>query len=98
MNNIELFKEYIKESKNIVFFGGAGVSTESGIPDFRSKDGLYNQYDVKFDRFSPEFLLSRECLYNYPKVFYEFYRQKMDIRKVEPNITHRVLANMEKKR
>lgn len=97
MNNIELFKEYIKESKNIVFFGGAGVSTESGIPDFRSKDGLYNQYDVKFDRFSPEFLLSRECLYNYPKVFYEFYRQKMDIRKVEPNITHQVLANMEKK-
>ncbi|MCR4689643.1 MAG: NAD-dependent protein deacylase, partial [Saccharofermentans sp.] len=46
----------IRESQHIVFFGGAGVSTESGIPDFRSKDGLYNQHDVKFDRYSPEYL------------------------------------------
>lgn len=88
-------KEYILESNKIVFFGGAGVSTASGIPDFRSKDGLYNQKDVQFDRYNPEYLLSRECLYNNPKVFYEFYRQKMDTRNIEPNITHKVLAKME---
>lgn len=88
-------REYIEESNNIVFFGGAGVSTKSGIPDFRSKDGLYNQHDVQFDKYKPEYLLSRECLYNNPKVFYEFYRQKMDTRNIEPNITHKVLAKME---
>lgn len=91
----EKLREYIEESNNIVFFGGAGVSTESGIPDFRSKDGLYNQHDVQFDKYEPEYLLSRECLYNNPKVFYEFYRQKMDTRNIEPNITHKVLAKME---
>ena len=89
-------REYIEESNNIVFFGGAGVSTESGIPDFRSKDGLYNQHDIQFDKYEPEYLLSRECLYNNPKVFYEFYRKKMDTRNIEPNITHKVLAKMEK--
>lgn len=89
-------QSYIDESNKIVFFGGAGVSTESGIPDFRSKDGLYNQHDVQFDKYKPEYLLSRECLYNNSKVFYEFYRQKMDTRDIEPNITHQVLAQMEK--
>lgn len=93
---IAKFIEYIKESNNIVFFGGAGVSTESGIPDFRSKDGLYNQHDVRFDKFSPEYLLSRDCLYDNPKVFYEFYRQKMDARDCKPNTTHNVLAKLEK--
>lgn len=93
--NLEKLIEYIKESNNIVFFGGAGVSTESGIPDFRSKDGLYNQHDVQFDKYEPEYLLSRDCLYNNPKVFYEFYRQKMDVRDIEPNITHKVLAKLE---
>lgn len=92
---LEKLKEYINESRNIVFFGGAGVSTESGIPDFRSKDGLYNQHDVQFEKYEPEYLLSRDCLYNNPKVFYEFYRQKMDTRNVGPNITHKVLAKME---
>lgn len=87
--------EMIKESKSIVFFGGAGVSTESGIPDFRSKDGLYNQKDVQFDMYEPEYLLSRDCLYNNPKVFYEFYRQKMDTRTIKPNITHHVLVKLE---
>lgn len=90
-------REIIEESKNIVFFGGAGVSTESGIPDFRSKDGLYNQHDVKFDKYQPEYLLSHSCLYNNPKVFYEFYRQKLDTRNIKPNITHKVLARMEEK-
>lgn len=56
-------KKYITESNNIVFFGGAGVSTESGIPDFRSKDGLYNQHNVQFEKYDPEYLLSRDCLY-----------------------------------
>ena len=94
-NKIEKLLKYIEESNNIVFFGGAGVSTESGIPDFRSKDGLYNQHDIQFDKYNPEYLLSRDCLYNNPKVFYEFYRQKMDTRNIEPNITHRVLAKLE---
>lgn len=87
--------QMVEESNRIVFFGGAGVSTESGVPDFRSKDGLYNQHDVQFDAFSPEYLLSHSCLYQNPKVFYEFYRQKMDARHVKPNVTHRVLAKLE---
>ena len=94
---IEKFNELIKNAKKIVFFGGAGVSTESGIPDFRSKDGLYNTMDVKFEKYSPEYLLSRDCLRKEPEVFFEFYRQKLDCREIEPNITHKVLAEMEKK-
>ena len=93
---IEQLKKYIQESKNIVFFGGAGVSTESGIPDFRSKDGLYNQHDVQFDAYTPEYLLSHSCLEYNPKVFYEFYRQKLDARNIEPNYAHYALARLEK--
>lgn len=93
--NIKEFKKLIKNKTNIVFFGGAGVSTESGIPDFRSKDGLYNQHDVKFDMYQPEYLLSHDCLYHNPKVFYEFYRQKMDTRNFKPNDCHKALAKME---
>ena len=89
------FNELIKNAKKIVFFGGAGVSTESGIPDFRSKDGLYNTMDVKFEKYSPEYLLSCDCLYREPEVFFEFYRQKMNCEGIEPNITHKVLAQME---
>lgn len=92
---LEKLQEIINGSKNIIFFGGAGVSTESGIPDFRSKDGLYNQHDIQFEEYEPEYLLSHECLAYNPKVFYEFYRQKMDARGFEPNITHKVLAEME---
>ena len=94
-DRIKKLIQFIEESNNIVFFGGAGVSTESGIPDFRSKDGLYNQHDVLFEKYEPEYLLSRYCLYNNPKVFYEFYRQKMDARKVSPNIAHKTLAKLE---
>ena len=94
-DKLEKLFRFIDESNRIVFFGGAGVSTESGIPDFRSKDGLYNQHDVKFDKYEPEYLLSRDCLYNNPKVFFEFYRQKMDTRNIEPNITHKVLVRLE---
>lgn len=92
---IEKFKAFVAESKSIVFFGGAGVSTESGVPDFRSKDGLYNQHDVQFEKYDPEYLLSHSCLVDHPNVFFEYYRQKMDARHVEPNITHEVLARME---
>ena len=92
---IKEFNELIAKSKRIVFFGGAGVSTDSGIPDFRSKDGLYNQNDVQFDSFTPEYLLSYSCLDVHPDVFFEFYRQKLDCRNIEPNITHKVLADME---
>lgn len=94
---IDKLLQFIDESQNIVFFGGAGVSTESGIPDFRSKNGLYNQHDVQFEKYSPEYLLSHSCLYNNPKVFYEFYRQKLDTRGIEPNITHTALMKMEEK-
>ena len=94
---IKKLKELIDESENIVFFGGAGVSTESGVPDFRSKDGLYNQHDVKFDKYRPEYLLSHSCLVNEPEVFFEFYRQKMDARNVLPNAAHLYLAELEKK-
>ena len=93
---VEKFIDYVKESSNIVFFGGAGVSTDSGIPDFRSKDGLYNQHDVEFDAYEPEYLLSHDCLYYNQKVFFEYYRQKLDTHDIKPNITHYTLAKMEK--
>ena len=92
----EKLKRFIGESDNIVFFGGAGVSTESGVPDFRSKDGLYNQHDVRFEKYRPEYLLSHSCLVNEPEVFFEFYRQKMDTRNIKPNAAHYALARLEK--
>lgn len=94
-DEIKLLDKYIKDSKSITFFGGAGVSTESGIPDFRSKDGLYNQHDVRFDKYQPEYLLSHSCLVGEPKVYYEFHRQKMDTRNIEPNNAHKYLAKLE---
>lgn len=94
-NRIKEFQDLIDKSNLIVFFWWAGVSTESWVPDFRSKDWLYNQHDVKFEKYQPEYLLSHSCLYNEPKVFFEYYRQKMDCRKVQPNITHRKLAELE---
>lgn len=92
---IQRFKDIIKESDKIVFFGGAGVSTGSGIPDFRSADGLYNKVDEEFKQFKPEYLLSKDCLNHNPKVFYNFYRKKMDARNYEPNIVHKKLAELE---
>ena len=96
MGDYEELNRIVKESEHIVFFGGAGVSTESGIPDFRSKDGLYNQHDVQFDRYTPEYLLSINCLEDEPEVFYEFYRQKLNVDGIEPNKAHIKLAQMEK--
>ena len=90
---IEKFKTLVNESNNIVFFGGAGVSTESGIPDFRSKDGLYNQ---KY-KYPPEEILSHTFFINHTEEFFKFYKEKMNSLKYEPNVTHIKLAELEKK-
>lgn len=92
MNQIETLKKWVQESERIVFFGGAGVSTESGIPDFRSVDGLYNQ---KFE-YPPEQILSRSFYEADPEYFYRFYREKMMPLDFEPNITHLTLAHWER--
>lgn len=92
MNNLETLKQWVKESSKIVFFGGAGVSTESGIPDFRSVDGLYSQ---KFD-YPPETIISHSFYERDPAYFFRFYREKMLPLGFEPNITHKVLAQWEK--
>ena len=91
MDNLEKLKNWIAESRNIVFFGGAGVSTESGIPDFRSVDGLYSQ---KFD-YPPETIISHSFYERKPEYFFRFYREKMLPLGFEPNITHKVLAKWE---
>ena len=84
-------KEIIHESKRIVFFGGAGVSTESGIPDFRSEDGLYRQkYSVP-----PETILSADYFYSHTEDFYRFYRDKMLCLTAKPNAAHETLARWE---
>lgn len=87
--------EILTKSRRIVFFGGAGVSTGSGIPDFRSPSGLYAKPDPEFAKYQPEYLLSRECLEIEPKVFFEFYRKKMDMRGFKPNVIHQKLAELE---
>ena len=88
---IKEFKQLVNESNNIVFFGGAGVSTESGIPDFRSKDGLYNQQY----KYPPEEILSHTFFINNTEEFYKFYKAKMNSLKYKPNITHEKLAELE---
>ena len=93
MNEIERFKELVGNSDNIVFFGGAGVSTESGIPDFRSVDGLYNQ---KYD-YPPETILSHSFYLYHTEEFYRFYRDKMLALDAEPNMAHKKLAELEQK-
>lgn len=92
MNSIEILKSWVDESDNIVFFGGAGVSTESGIPDFRSTDGLYNQ---KY-KYPPETILSHTFFERLPEEFYRFYRDKLIVDGAEPNTCHRRLASLEK--
>lgn len=92
MNEIEQLQNWIEESDNIVFFGGAGVSTESNIPDFRSVDGLYNQqYD-----FPPETILSHSFFLRNTEEFFRFYRNKMIFPDAEPNKAHLALAQLEK--
>ena len=89
---IKRLQEWIDGSESIVFFGGAGVSTESGIPDFRSVDGLYNQ---KYD-YPPEEILSRTFFDRRPEEFYRFYRDKMLCLDARPNTAHRKLAQLER--
>lgn len=91
MTKIEEFLKMVQESDNIVFFGGAGVSTESGIPDFRSVDGLYHQ---KYEE-PPETILSHHFYMEHMEEFYRFYRDKMIYQGAEPNITHQKLAELE---
>ena len=91
MDRISTLRSWIEESSRIVFFGGAGVSTESGIPDFRSVDGLYHQ---KFD-YPPETILSHRFFYAHPAEFYRFYKEKMLVLDVEPNRAHKALAALE---
>ena len=91
MTNVEQLRQWIRESKSAVFFGGAGVSTESGIPDFRSVDGLYSQ---KFD-YPPEQIISHSFYLRKPEYFFRFYREKMLPLGFEPNVTHKVLARLE---
>ena len=88
---IETLRKWIDESDNIVFFGGAGVSTESGIPDFRSVDGLYNQ---KYD-YPPETILSHNFFVQRTDEFYKFYRDKMLCTDALPNKAHKALAKLE---
>lgn len=92
MDKIKKLNEMLIQSENVVFFGGAGVSTESGIPDFRSVDGLYNQ---KYD-FPPETILSDGFFYGHIEEFYRFYRDKMLCLDAEPNAAHLKLAELEK--
>ena len=88
----EQLQKIIDDSSRIVFFGGAGVSTESNIPDFRSADGIYHQ---KY-KYSPEQVVSHSFFMQYPEAFYEFYKEKMMILDAKPNPAHLKLAELEK--
>ncbi len=89
---IETLRQWVAESENIVFFGGAGVSTESGIPDFRSVDGLYNQQW----KYPPETIISHSFFERDPEEFYRFYREKLVAKGAKPNAAHLKLAQWEK--
>lgn len=91
MKDYEMLQKIIDESENIVFFGGAGVSTESGIKDFRSIDGLYNE---KYD-YPPEVMLSRSFFNEHRTEFYNFYKDKLNCLDIEPNVTHKYLKKLE---
>ncbi len=93
MENYEKLQKMIDECDNIVFFGGAGVSTESGIKDFRSVDGLYNE---KYD-YPPEVMLSRSFFDTHTEEFYKFYKDKLNTLNIEPNVTHKYLKELEDK-
>ena len=95
MNKIDELVQIINNSNNIVFFGGAGVSAESGIKDFRGKHGLYTEAKNEDPLMNPEYLLSAACLYREPEKFYKNYRLNMDCREAKPNITHLYLKRLE---
>lgn len=91
---MQAVKRLVADSDNIVFFGGAGTSTESGIPDFRSSGGLY---DTEIGGFSPEEMLSRDFFMRHTKLFYDFYLKHMVHKEAQPNVAHRVLAEWERR-
>ena len=93
MKDYELLQKLIDESSNIVFFGGAGVSTDSGLKSFRGKDGLYS---TNYNGRTPEYMLSNKCLYNETELFFDYYRNTLDCSKVVPNVTHKYLTKLEK--
>ena len=93
MDDILKLQKYIDESNNIVFFGGAGVSTESGIKDFRGKNGLYKK--KLYLNLPPEYMLSNKCLSNQPDLFFEYYKDNMNCLESLPNITHKYLKKLE---
>ena len=93
----DVLNEMIEEAEHVVFLGGAGVSTESGIPDFRSKNGLYHRRDKSFSRYRPEYLLSYDCLDKKPEIFFNYFRKNLDCREIQPNDAHKKLAEMEQK-
>ena len=92
---MKTLQEIINKGKRIVFFGGAGVSTASGIPDFRSADGLFRQ---EFGELTPEMMLSQSFFYLHPARFFEFYRAYMLHPEARPNAVHRLLAQLEQKK
>ncbi len=94
MDEIKILQEYINNSNYIVFFGGAGVSTDSGIKDFRGKNGLYKEKNLGV---TPEYMLSHTCLIREPELFYEYYRNNMNTLFAKPNITHKYLKKLEDK-
>lgn len=96
MEKIDLLQKMIDEVDNIVVFTGAGVSTESGIKDFRSDDGIYSMVSKKYNK-TAEYMLSHDFLYRYTKDFYEFYRNNMNLLNFLPNITHKYLKKLEEK-
>ena len=91
-DTIKKLQSIINESKTIVFFGGAGVSTESGIKDFRGKNGLYKSL---YKGYPPEYLLSKDCLEENTEMFYDYYREYLNNESIEPNITHYFLTKLE---
>ncbi len=93
MGELEQLKKWVEESDNIVFFGGAGVSTESGIPDFRSVDGLYNQKYA----YPPETIISHSFYKRNPEEFYRFYKDRRIYQEAKPNSAHKALAKLEEK-
>ena len=93
MDKIEKLQELVNQAHNIVFFGGAGVSTESGIKDFRGKNGLYKE--KQDNDLPPEYMLSHSCLVNEPELFFHYYKSKMNSLSAKPNVTHKYLKILE---
>lgn len=97
MNKIDELQKMIDNAYHIVFFGGAGVSTASGIKDFRGKNGLYREKDYPTD-LPPEYMLSIDLFKSNPKMFFDFYKDKMNCLDAKPNVIHKYLAKLEKEK